>query len=548
MNWDDLTDNQRRVAIAQEQRILVFGGAGSGKTTLALWCARCFLQSTDAKNWQRAIFLTFSRTAVREIARRSGKALANVRDRVEIQTFHSFANRVINAFGRYAGIGRTVPPFQSDAEARLLGRSKSHLGYDDLLPLALRIIKQPRIKQLLSTRWPLVICDEFHDTDDLQWEILCELSDGARLVLLADLNQMIYDGFLGDRGVGPKRVEVAKKVADLIVDLGVPSHRDPSNVIPAMADAVRQRRFNARAVQVAIKDNRLRVCNAVGDDDLVDVIKHEVEQARHDGAQSIGIFGHSNQLVADLSADLFNAGLDHVLVGLPEAHGEALVVMETLCRHGLGKTDLHQVLLRLAVFLTAAVRGNAVPQLALALMGHTPIPGELSRRITALSSAVVGAAKKGLDSLVQTATEAWPNLGIMSGRRPWAQAARTFGAISHQIVARSGARENQFLIEISRRVAAQRTEALIDLEVGLTHTTQVMNFHQTKGREADVVILVYRDADWFGRETEPFTRNSRLFTSHLPGHVCGTLLFFLPILIDWLHRSVGFFNDQQLTI
>jgi len=44
----------------------------------------------------------------------------------------------------------------------------------------------------------------------------------------------------------------------------------------------------------------------------------------------------------------------------------------------------------------------------------------------------------------------------------------------------------------------------------LTHTTQVMNFHQTKGREAEVVILVYRDADWFGRETEPFTRNSRL--------------------------------------
>ncbi|HBZ69829.1 MAG TPA: hypothetical protein DEP35_08885 [Deltaproteobacteria bacterium] len=37
-----------------------------------------------------------------------------------------------------------------------------------------------------------------------------------------------------------------------------------------------------------------------------------------------------------------------------------------------------------------------------------------------------------------------------------------------------------------------------------------MNFQQTKGREADVVILVYGDDDWFGREREPFPENSKL--------------------------------------
>jgi DNA helicase-2/ATP-dependent DNA helicase PcrA len=39
-----------------------------------------------------------------------------------------------------------------------------------------------------------------------------------------------------------------------------------------------------------------------------------------------------------------------------------------------------------------------------------------------------------------------------------------------------------------------------------------MNFHQTKGREADVVILVYRSGDYLAdwKEAEPYERASRV--------------------------------------
>ena len=43
----------------------------------------------------------------------------------------------------------------------------------------------------------------------------------------------------------------------------------------------------------------------------------------------------------------------------------------------------------------------------------------------------------------------------------------------------------------------------------------MMNFYQTKGREADDVILVYRDGDWFGDETEPFPENSKVLYGSL---------------------------------
>ena len=39
---------------------------------------------------------------------------------------------------------------------------------------------------------------------------------------------------------------------------------------------------------------------------------------------------------------------------------------------------------------------------------------------------------------------------------------------------------------------------------------QVMNLHQTKGREADATILVFRDGEYFGRYSEPYEENSRL--------------------------------------
>lgn len=45
MKWDDLTADQKNAAGSEARRLLVFGGAGSGKTTVALWCANQFLDS-----------------------------------------------------------------------------------------------------------------------------------------------------------------------------------------------------------------------------------------------------------------------------------------------------------------------------------------------------------------------------------------------------------------------------------------------------------------------------------------------------------------------
>jgi hypothetical protein len=59
-------------------------------------------------------------------------------------------------------------------------------------------------------------------------------------------------------------------------------------------------------------------------------------------------------------------------------------------------------------------------------------------------------------------------------------------------------------------VEAARADSFTEVDAGDTAPVQVMNLHQTKGREADAVIAVFREDDYHGKETEPFPAASRL--------------------------------------
>src|SRR5262249_29187317 len=152
------------------------------------------------------------------------------------------------------------------------------LTYDELVPAAIDILRSSvRIRSLVAERWPIVICDEFQDTSEEQWELLTLLGESARLVLLADPNQMIYT-FVP--GVGLERLAWAREAAgDAVIELEEASHRDPSGVVPAMASAVRQREFADEAVTHAIEIGALKVRTAT-DAELVNVIVDEVRAAR----------------------------------------------------------------------------------------------------------------------------------------------------------------------------------------------------------------------------------------------------------------------------
>jgi DNA helicase-2/ATP-dependent DNA helicase PcrA len=63
---------------------------------------------------------------------------------------------------------------------------------------------------------------------------------------------------------------------------------------------------------------------------------------------------------------------------------------------------------------------------------------------------------------------------------------------------------------LSAAISDLRTASFVELDAGDSGSTQVMNFHQVKGREADAAILSFSEADYYFGEQSPFEDSSRL--------------------------------------
>jgi DNA helicase-2/ATP-dependent DNA helicase PcrA len=495
---------QQDICDSEAPTLLVLGGAGTGKTVTAAAAARAHLIRRDAagKRKERVLFLTFSRTAVTQIFDRSRGILKDVADRVDVLTFHGFAWRLITDFGRYAGYG-TGPRLCSEAERKLLAADPAVLTYSDLLPAALRINGMPVIGDLLARRWSLIVCDEFQDTDEQQWKLLEFLAAaGSRMLLLADPGQMIYDKLPGRKGTGAVRLRAAlARPGARQVKLKPGSYRDPSQLLPAVAEAVRQRRFNHPALVEAIACQRLRILTGIDEDPLADTVCRVMEQTYGNGARTVGVFMHGNEPTAALSAALTARGVDHVAVGLSESYGEALSSIAAMLSWAQGAAGWEDVLLRLAVFVTSAVRSQQPSPLAQVLAAGTAT-GALAERLNGIRLALREAGD--MTAAAQIAAQSWPSLS-RTGERSWKRA-----SAEAMLLIRQCARLDDPVRAITQRVEAARAESFTEIDAGDIAPVQVMNLHQTKGREADAVIIAFRNGDYHGSEGEPFPAASRL--------------------------------------
>ncbi len=207
---------------------------------------------------------------------------------------------------------------------------------------------------------------------------------------------------------------------------------------------------------------------------------------------------------------LAEAGVDHVLIGLPDAQGEAVAAMAIMCEFAVGKVTAPDLRGAFATFLTACSRGARAPLLAVALARGESIPPQLEERMSSLEAALLEAAP---DPIVvgQVIERAWPSLGILAGNRPWARALPAFGPVLRH-ASRGRSLDDNALSAMRRQVKGMRSTALLDSNRMRLPPTKLMNFHQTKGREADAVILVYRDGDVLSgwSDSEPYEESSRV--------------------------------------
>jgi len=516
----DPSNEQKAVITAEDSVVVVLGGAGSGKTTTAAAAAARRLTDLDEQRAalqratpfgtvpnlppaKRVLFISFSRTAVSQIVDRAASVLGAHRSRIDVVTFHGLAWRILNDFGRHYGIPHPLR-VRSAAETRL-GLDLPGMTYDQLMAAAQRILAVPTVDAFYQDRYVTVICDEFQDTDDAEWTFMQSVAPTAQRILLGDLNQCIYAGM--------KNIDPAARIAHALalpgaekIELPARSYRDPTGVLPAAAQAALERRFHDPAIAAAVLGQRLVIHRAAAIDvtrTALDVISTERQHGK-----TVSVFTHTYAAAAELSGKLAAAEIDHEQVGFTEAfwrrsRGPASAVAlgpdpPTGCAHGIGRLP--------ALGLTRqerncagerhpcqdkrGVRGGGRGRHSRPRHPHhtKPEPRQTSR---------------GHRSAHQ-------RLGFPRGEETWNVANQYLRRAARALEANGSA--ETLALEVER----VRVDTLVGFMNGRTKPVQVMNLHQTKGREADATVLLLQEDEYHGKEGEPYPTASRLL------YVCMT--------------------------
>lgn len=246
--------------------LLVKGGPGSGKTTIAILKA-ADIANTQLKPEQRVLFLSFARATVSRVLQAiefEQKIPAPLRQKIEVDTYHSFFWRIVKSHGYLIGLPRSLtiltPPEASIAlseirseydrkatkeqkqerssrEAAERGRLATKDGricFDLFAPYVAQILGgSQRVRRLIANRYPVIILDEFQDTNGSQWAVMQHLGQESILHALADPEQRIY----GWIGADPQRLnQFISAFAPACKDLSTDNHRSRGTDIALFAN------------------------------------------------------------------------------------------------------------------------------------------------------------------------------------------------------------------------------------------------------------------------------------------------------------------------
>jgi DNA helicase-2/ATP-dependent DNA helicase PcrA len=289
--------NTSQLAAAQwdDGPLLVLAGPGSGKTaTLTSRVARLVEESHDESF--RILCLTFTRRAAAEMRERLLNLVPNVKDRVLLTTFHSFATDILRQHGSHFGLSpdfevleepervgliksvladkadgltkfvsaekaltavdfllRSVTPDErvparvKDEEAgrqlqilfvryKELLKQQNCLDYGSILYFCEELLRErPRVSKQLRTVYRFICVDEFQDTNVAQYRLLRALAPekDSNVFIVGDDDQVIYQW----NGASPARVSELEKHYDLTTIQLPENYRCPPEVV-ALANAL----------------------------------------------------------------------------------------------------------------------------------------------------------------------------------------------------------------------------------------------------------------------------------------------------------------------
>ena len=92
--------DRKQCVLDETGHMLIMGGPGSGKTTIALFKAKSIVELGLLKNEQSVLFLSFARSTIARVEQHSQTVIEpEIRKRIEITTYHSFIWSILRSHG-----------------------------------------------------------------------------------------------------------------------------------------------------------------------------------------------------------------------------------------------------------------------------------------------------------------------------------------------------------------------------------------------------------------------------------------------------------------
>ncbi len=244
------TKSQQRV-LDSDENLLVIGRPGTGKTSVALWKAAKLIRGGQMLDFQRVLFVSFSNAAVQRIRAAAGDNLTReTRRLLHVTTFHAFCYRLLASHHKLVGLPafKLFPPEElglveashpddSEGEIGRLEQEEGHVTFDRFAPLCLNLIERhEHLAAAYSSAYPLILVDEYQDTDDNEDTLIGNLAAQSQLICLGDPEQRIYDYRPGSRHDRLEQLEATGRFK--VVKLEGTNHRSGERDLVAVARAV----------------------------------------------------------------------------------------------------------------------------------------------------------------------------------------------------------------------------------------------------------------------------------------------------------------------